>query len=256
MHMTQRPFYYDFAWAYEYIIDAPLSARCDFIAAVIRREHAQGGNRLLDAGCGPGQYSAALAQRGFAVVGLDASPVFIAQAQASYGDGSDALQFRQCTILQLQDVGPFDAILCRGVLNDFLDSAERRAVFGSFAAALHPGGVLLFDVREWHASVVRIEHQPEFVKTVETERGTLTFHSHTRLAPARHEMLVHEHHTHTNHDIIEASCDFTMRCWTHEEIISDLSAAGLRIVQSWGAYDAAVPPDTTDRIVICARLDA
>jgi hypothetical protein len=33
-----RPFYHDFAWAYEYIIDAPLAERCDFIERVIRRE--------------------------------------------------------------------------------------------------------------------------------------------------------------------------------------------------------------------------
>lgn len=40
--------------------------------------------RALDLGCGTGNYTAALAQRGLSIVGLDRSPAMLAQAQAKH----------------------------------------------------------------------------------------------------------------------------------------------------------------------------
>ena len=44
------------------------------------------GMRVLDAGCGPGRHALELARRGIAVVGVDASPDFVALARAAAGD--------------------------------------------------------------------------------------------------------------------------------------------------------------------------
>src|SRR3954469_24093478 len=43
------------------------------------------GMRVLDAGCGPGRHSLALARRGIAVVGVDASPDFVELARSEAG---------------------------------------------------------------------------------------------------------------------------------------------------------------------------
>src|SRR5689334_24925518 len=44
------------------------------------------GVRVLDAGCGPGRHSLELARRGINVVGVDASPEFIALARKAAAD--------------------------------------------------------------------------------------------------------------------------------------------------------------------------
>jgi hypothetical protein len=68
----------------------------------------------------------------------------------------------------------YDAILCRGVLNDLVDDSAREAAFDAFASALQPRGVLILDVREWDASAARKAREPIFRKRVSTDRGELT----------------------------------------------------------------------------------
>ena len=253
-----RPFYHEFAWAYAAILDAPVAQRCDFIERVLRRLRLREPVRLLDAGCGPGQYSADLAQRGFQVVGLDASEPFVRQAQQTYGALPHAPRFVQENLLDLGppgDGGLFDGILCRGVLNDLVGVAPRQRVMHAFARVLRPGGMLLFDVREWTMTARRIAQNPTFVKEVATERGVVTFRSVTRLDPPTRQLHIHEHHhLHGLGEESERSYDFVMQCWTREEVTDALVAAGFRVIEEWGAYDERVPPGATDRLVVAACL--
>ena len=149
----------------------------------------------------------------------------------------------------------FDAILCRGVLNDFVDDQDRKAVFATFAKALRPGGVLILDVREWEASAERKAREPLFRKSVATDRGTLTFSSVTELDPENRRLLLSERHTLVD-DSQERSSDyqFVMRCWTPTELQSCLTSAGFAKVTYFGAYDDAVEAGRTDRLVAVAQL--
>ena len=151
---------------------------------------------------------------------------------------------------------PFDAILCRGVLNDIVDEEARRSVFGAFGRALRHNGVLIFDVREWEATADRKAREPLFRKSVETDRGRLTFTSVTRVDEEQHRLIVAERHTLKN-DRGERSSDyqFTMRCWTYDELKTRLSAAGFGSVSYFGAYDPAIPAGVTDRLVVIAVGD-
>src|SRR5262245_42950530 len=51
------------------------------VAFVVEHVGLEPGMRVLDAGCGPGRHSLALARRGIEVVGIDLSPDFIALAR-------------------------------------------------------------------------------------------------------------------------------------------------------------------------------
>jgi SAM-dependent methyltransferase len=210
--------------------------------------------RLLDAGCGTGRYAAELARRGYIVHGIDKSPELVAVA-SDLAAGREALSFAVGDILTLPGA-EYEAVLCRGVLNDLFESDQRDAAFDAFGRALRTGGVLVVDVRDWEASAVRKAREPLFRKTVATDRGTLTFTSVTGLDRENRRLLVQERHTLVNEEREQSSdYQFVMRCWTRDELHASLTRSGFSHVAYFGAYDASVDAGSTDRLVAVARLE-
>jgi SAM-dependent methyltransferase len=251
---NRRPFYSDFAWAFDLLIDRPVAKECDAIAGWLVERGIYPGADLLDAGCGTGRYAIELARRGYVVGGVDASADLVAVARRAVGAHSVAASFDVGNILALP-ARQYDAILCRGVLNDFVGDRDRRAVFVEFARALRPGGVLALDVREWEATAVRKRREPLFRKRVSTEHGTLTFTSVTELDAQHRRLLISERHT-LDDGRAERSYDhsFVMRCWTQNELDSHLRASGFNSIEWFGAYSPEVAPGSTDRLVAVGRL--
>ena len=256
--LERRPFYSEYGWAFDLLIDRPVRKECAVIADWLVERAVLPGATLLDAGCGTGKYAIELARRGYIVHGIDLSPELIEIARRSASSGAVAASFSVGDILTLP-AGRYDAILCRGVLNDFVHDNSRAAVFAAFAQALKPEGVLILDVREWEATAVRKDREPLFRKRVDTERGTLTFTSVTELDHEHRQLLLSERHTLVT-DGTERSSDyrFVMRCWTRPELESGLAGAGFETVAYFGAYDHAIVPGSTDRLVAVAqrRFDA
>jgi SAM-dependent methyltransferase len=249
------PFYTGFAWAYDLLIQGPVGSRIDFVVEQFRRRGILPGTHLLDAGCGTGSYSIILAEKGFVVTGFDASEALIAEAKRKTGEAAGRTNFLVGDILSLPADLQVDATLCRGVLNDLTDEDSRRRVFGSFASAMCQGGVLILDVREWQSTVARKTANPLFERTVETERGRLTFRSVTELQPENQSLRISETHVLESPSGRQvAPWDFVMRCWTQGELTELLCAAGFRSVEYFGDYDVTKPVGTTDRLVAVTTL--
>jgi 2-polyprenyl-3-methyl-5-hydroxy-6-metoxy-1,4-benzoquinol methylase len=250
-----RPFYHEFAWAYDLIIPAPIQSRCDFWETVSFQRGVLPGSTVLDAGCGAGGYSIELARRGYVVTGLDASVELVEAARTKSKDLALPVTFEVGDILELPSYPLYDGILCRGVLNDLIDDSSRRAAFGAFARALRRDGILVLDVREWYATALRKTNAPVFEKSVETDRGTLAFRSVTRIEPRMHKLLVAERHTLTKADAeVVADCDFEMRCWTQEELHDHLTYTGFGSVAVFGDFDQDASQGSSDRLVAVASL--
>ena len=77
----RRPFYAEYAWAFDLIIDRPVEKECAVIAAWLVGRGILPGAEILDAGCGTGRYSRELARRGYIVHGVDLSPELIEVAK-------------------------------------------------------------------------------------------------------------------------------------------------------------------------------
>jgi SAM-dependent methyltransferase len=250
---TRRPFYAEYAWAFDLLIDRPVRKECAAIVSWLVERAVVPGAQLLDAGCGTGRYAAELARRGYLVHGIDVSPDLVAIATQSGRDRA-TLSFAVGDILALP-AAAYDAVLCRGVLNDLLDDERRAGALAAFARTLRPGGVLILDVRDWKASAERKAREPVFSKTVATDRGRLTFTSVTELDTENHGLLLSERHT-LGDDRGERSSDyqFVMRCWTRDELDAGLTQSGFIDVACFGAYDAGVGVGSTDRLVAVAQL--
>jgi SAM-dependent methyltransferase len=251
----RRPFYTDFAWAADLLIDRPVAKECGVIIGWLIERGVRPGASLLDAGCGTGRYAMELFRRGYMVHGIDASPELIAEAQRAAGTPPRSPVFTVGNILA-PPRSRYDAILCRGVLNDLVDESDRNAVFAGFARALRPAGVLILDVREWETTAARKAREPLFRKRVSTDRGKLTFTSVTQVDPESRRLLISERHT-LDDGREERSYDysFVMCCWTRDELHSHLRANGFTSVAWFGAYDAAVTSGSTDRLVTVGQVE-
>jgi glycine/sarcosine N-methyltransferase len=254
-----RPFYEEYAWAYDLIIPPPTQEQCDFIAEALAGRGAGAGALVLDAGCGTGRHALELARRGYVVEGVDSSHGLLAEArERATREGLTSAQdltvsFGFGNILELDPSGRYDALLCRGVLNDLLDGRSRALAFHSFARALRPGGVLVLDVREWEASARRKIREPVFEKTIESERGILTFRAVTLVDPGTRRLLVEERHTLRAGGVERVTAyDFQMRCWTRAELEARMIEAGFASFEFFGGYDRHTPAGASDRLVCVA----
>src|SRR5688572_24643653 len=162
---SSRPFYGEYAWAFDLLIDRPVGQECAAITAWFSERGILPGATLLDAGCGTGRYAGELARRGYAVEGVDQSSELIETARQSVRGHGNSVSFRVGDLLALP-AAQYDGILCRGVLNDFVSDDTRLSVFVAFARALRPAGVLILDVREWEATKDRKQREPIFRKSV------------------------------------------------------------------------------------------
>lgn len=138
-----RPFYALHADAYDQLITDPVEG---WARAVHDRLLADGVPQaaLLEAGCGTGRHARGLIDLGHDVTLFDASAALLDIARRRCPD-APAHRGDICA-LDLDET--FQAITCRGVLNDLVSDAERDAALVSFVGALRPGGLLLLDVRE------------------------------------------------------------------------------------------------------------
>jgi 2-polyprenyl-3-methyl-5-hydroxy-6-metoxy-1,4-benzoquinol methylase len=124
--------------------NARASARAHDLDRTARALDLRPGTRLLDAGCGTGQYAIAFAKRGYVVSGVDIAPAMIERARRHAADAGVAIDFRtgDYTTLIASDE-PYDAIHARVSLQ-FVASAHNTLL--AFARALKPEGRLYVSV--------------------------------------------------------------------------------------------------------------
>jgi SAM-dependent methyltransferase len=102
------------------------------------------GDRLLDAGCGAGQFAIAFAAMGYVVSGVDLSPAMIARAYANSAVAGIDVAFTAADLATLPTPEPrFDAIHARMTLQFVPDLP---AALATFRRLLRPGGHLYASV--------------------------------------------------------------------------------------------------------------
>ncbi len=109
---------------------------------VLKSFHKIKTGKMLDLGCGTGNFSYYFFQRGFTVIGLDVSPTAINIARKRYNESAN-LKFLVGSgeNLDFQD-NNFDVVLCCAVLHH-LECDEREAVLAEIKRILKRGGFLI-----------------------------------------------------------------------------------------------------------------
>ena len=117
-----------------------------------------GAGGLIDAGCGTGRQARALSERGYRVVGADASEDMLAVARRPAQSASPPVEFVLTPFATMYETlgGGFDGVYCLG---NSLAAAGTRDEVGvavtQFARCLRPGGRLFIQVLNF--AVMRLE---------------------------------------------------------------------------------------------------
>jgi SAM-dependent methyltransferase len=240
---AERPFYSVHADAYDLLINDPVEPWVDAIHDRLVRAGRPRAT-VLDAGCGTGRHAAALIAKGHRVDLADASPELLSRA----GERCPGARTLLVDLCAMDLAAEYDAVTCRGVLNDMTMAEERESAVASLIACLRPGGSLFLDVREAQASRVRADGGTRRVVAELDEHRELRFFTRTSWqhgllrVDERYELVV------DGRVERESAYDFTMRPWSRAEVSAVLRRNGMRTVEITGG----VGRRTADRLFVVA----
>lgn len=141
----------------------------DYLQRLLAGNHCPG-LRLLDLGCGTGNITIPLAQRGYQVTAVDLSAEMLARAEAkSAALGLDIRWLCQdMSRLQLADGAAFDAVIATfDAINHLTEPEALQDLLHTVNGLLAPGGLFVFDVqtpyklREYLGDNIFTLHRPE-----------------------------------------------------------------------------------------------
>jgi glycine/sarcosine N-methyltransferase len=147
MENTATDFYNALAPLFDLMTDweARLAGEGPFLRHYLE---SQGAVRVLDAACGSGGHSLALARWGYRASGADASPVMVALAEGKARAAELQIPYVVAGLghlpATLAGAEPFDAVLCLGnSLPHLLTQGDLVAALQGMAQVLRPGGLLI-----------------------------------------------------------------------------------------------------------------
>jgi SAM-dependent methyltransferase len=200
------------------------------------------GARVFDQCCGPAVWAVPLARHGYAVTGMDLSPVMLARAEKACAEAGVQVELVRADMREFVRPGAFDAVVnLYTSFGYFEDPAENLRVLRNAYESLAPGGVLIVDLL---GKEVYAKWAGE-TKTVPVRDGTV-FMSDTvfpdwiryrtdwtlvRGDTARHTSLV-------------------MWAYSAAELRGMFEAAGFGEVACFGDFDGRPYDNTAERLIV------
>ena len=139
--------YGDFAYYYDVLTEnVDYESRCDYIYNLLA-DNGVGKGILLDLACGTGTLSLMLEEKGFDVIGVDASEDMLTQAQEKKMEcGSEAIFLCQ-KMEELDLFGTINAAVCTlDSINHVTDESKVREIIRRVSLFMEDKGIFIFDV--------------------------------------------------------------------------------------------------------------
>jgi SAM-dependent methyltransferase len=243
----------DYADAYDALYaDKDYAAECDLIERVLRA-HADGDvKRVLDLGCGTGGHAVPLAERGYAVVGVDRSVEMLRRARQR---GTSA-RFQEGDITSVNLGETFDAALIMfAVLGYLTDNISLQAALRSARAHLTRGGLLFADV--WYGPAVLAQRPSERVKVIQTSGGGQVIRVASGQLDSRRDVCIVDYHLWRLEDgklTAEVREEHRLRYFFEPELQTFLSDTGFELLRIGGFPDLdEEPTERTWNVAFVAR---
>jgi SAM-dependent methyltransferase len=224
----------------------PYDMWVDYLEQLLDR-HAVSVREVLDLATGTGAIAIRLAQRGYRVTGVDRSRAMLAQARRKSVEARLDITWRCCDVTRLPLREHFDLAVCLyDSLNYVTDPAALAAAFRRIAAALVPGGLLIFDVN----TICALEKELFTQSDTGLDRP-IRYRWLSRYDPRTRLAVIHmDFETSDGRRFRETH---HQRGYTIAELDRMLAGAGLGTEATYHAYTLIPPGPHSDRVFFVAR---
>lgn len=242
--------YQNFALYYDILTEnIPYSKRGEYFHSIINKFGKKDGI-LVDLGCGTGSLSEVMARLGYDVIGIDNSYNMLNIAiNKRYDSGLDIMYLCQ----EMSDIdlyGTMDiCISALDSLNHIIDKNELKRTFSKVSLFLHPDGLFIFDVNTIY------KHQNVLANNA-------FIYDCDDVYCAWQNTLSTQNIVEINLDLFCKNDDdtysrqvehFYERAYSHDEIVSFINEADLKLLDFYHADTFDKPTDTTERVVYVVK---
>ncbi|CAJ1227470.1 class I SAM-dependent methyltransferase [Lactiplantibacillus xiangfangensis] len=235
--------YQTFAELYDELFDPAMYQQwLDFV----RREIPDQNGQLLELACGTGRLGVLLAQDGYHVTGLDLSDNMLALAQAHADEAQVTLPLLQGDMLDLSEIGTFDAVTCFADSFCYLPDIETvQKAFTQVASHLTQDGKFLFDVITPHQTD---DIYPGYMYNYRDDERAFMWTSYAGEEPhsAEHDLsfFIYNEHKESFDEVSELHHERTYDLPAYQQA---LAAAGFSHVRVMADFGRQTPDDQTTR---------
>jgi SAM-dependent methyltransferase len=250
-----RVFDRDYSSSYDLIYqDKDYDKECDIIEQIIKDNCKKPVLSILDFGCGTGNHSIRLAQRGYHVTGVDRSEDMLKIARTKTQNNGWDCEFYQSNIKEFSNNKKYDVVIMMfAVLGYQIENDEVLQVLNAVKKHLKQGGIFICDV--WYGPAVLHEKPGERVRVIQKGNTKIIRVSTGVLDIFHHFVDVHFHLWKIKADriISETTEKHKMRFFFPQELIFFLNQTGF-VPLSIGCFPEInkEPDETTWNILIVA----
>jgi SAM-dependent methyltransferase len=212
----------------------------------------QGGERVLDLGCGTGRHSLELARHGFSVVGVEISEELVEIARNEAARHGLAAEFVRADLRRLDYEAEFDIVLNLndGAVGYFETDEENHKTFEVISSALKPGGQNLIQVPNVLYARARLPQRSwipsdNMVELVEHRWNKKDSYLEGAMIPLRFNEVL---------DNLDQRIEFRQRLYTVEELRALYTSVGMNLERVFhGNGRPKEPTETQFEIFVAAR---
>ncbi len=236
----------------EFTQDVRYSRWADYLTMLFEKFGDGNGNReILDLACGTGSLSIILAERGYEVIGTDASEDMLSEAQAkAWSTSSTPPMFLHQRMEELDLYGTVDAaVCCLDSLNYLTDPDLLKLAFARLRYFVRPGGLFIFDVNT-DAKFKALNGQTYLRESEDFFCAwTAEYDEKERLCSFYYDIFKY-----AEDELWERSFEeHTERAHSGEEIEAALNAADFELEAIFGELSEDIPKQDEHRIFYVAR---
>ena len=221
--------------------DAAYLKRADYLDRCLQKT---GAKTILDLGCGTGTISCLMAQKGYQVLGCDASVEMLTAAMMKAAEMENAPLFLHQSMEKLRLGSQVDAVISTiDAINYLTRESALRETFKRVHKWLKDGGEFIFDVN----SPYKLRRMDGQLYTDETEESYCVwrtfFSEKTQVCTYQVDLFRLRRDGAWERDFEE----HRERAWTEEELRSALAEAGFDQVKLTGDLKQRAPREDEDR---------